>query len=176
MREPVSKEHVRHRRENGLENRCAAHRRPECNGLRGSASFQSRSAFSIAAGAAILWCSANFKSVAQSSGLRRETQPKRLNHFSSLCSSTAEHPPDKRETVARHHAEGPISKRWMAQTDEQRVEAPIRLARYQLQRPVLESSHELQLVRPAQSNSCPKHLLMTVRAEARHYFFIAALM
>lgn len=106
--EPVSKEHVRHRRGNGLENRCAVERRPECNGLRDSASFQSRSAFSIAAGAAILWCSANFMSVVQSSGLRRETQPRRLNHFSSLRSSTAEHPPDKRETVARHHAEGPF--------------------------------------------------------------------
>ena len=27
---------------------------------------------------------------------------------SSLCSSTAEHSPDKRETVERHHAEGPF--------------------------------------------------------------------
>lgn len=49
-------------------------------------------------------------SVVQSSELRRQTQPRRLNHFSSLRSSTAEHPPDKRETVARHHAEGPSSK------------------------------------------------------------------
>jgi len=31
-------------------------------------------------------------------------------HFSSLRSSTAEHPPDKRETVEHHHAEGPFSK------------------------------------------------------------------
>ena len=55
--------------------------------------------------------------------------------ISSLRSSTAEHPPDKRETVARHHAEGPNSKRCMAQTDEQRVENPQRWARYPLQRP-----------------------------------------
>lgn len=42
---------------------------------------------------AILWCSA----------------------FSSLRSSTAEHPPDKRETVARHHAEGPFYAGWLRQ-------------------------------------------------------------
>lgn len=35
---------------------------------------------------AILWCSANF----------------------TLRSSTAEQPPDKRQTVERHHAEGPF--------------------------------------------------------------------
>lgn len=51
-----------------------------------------------------------------------------------LGSSTAEHPVDNRKTVERHHAEG-LLKRWMAQTDERRTEAPHRLARYQLQRP-----------------------------------------
>ena len=74
-----------------------------------------------------------------------------LRHF-SLRSSTAEHPPDKRKTVERHHAEGPFQSgatfqvataswklaplsRWVAQTDERRAEAPQRLVRYQLQRP-----------------------------------------
>lgn len=41
----------------------------------------------------------------------------------------------------------------MVQTDERRAEDPQRLARYQLQRPVLESSHELQLVSAWQTNN-----------------------
>jgi hypothetical protein len=107
---------------------------------------------------AILWCSA----------------------ISSLCSSTAEQPVDNRQTVERHHAEGPLNyiERWMAQTDERRVEDPQRLARYQLQRPVLESSHELQLderVADHKSAASPGDN-SDGRAEARHHFLIAALM
>ena len=57
--------------------------------------------------------------------------------FPSLCSSTAEQPVDNRQTVEHHHAEGPflLNRRWMAQTDERRIEDPQRWARYPLQRP-----------------------------------------
>jgi hypothetical protein len=80
--------------------------------------------------------------------------------ISFLCSSTAEQPVDNRQTVERHHAEGPLSKvvsaltesdaakaaatffsRWMAQTDERRIEDPQRWARYPLQRPFLNPLH-----------------------------------
>ena len=65
-------------------------------------------ALPISVQSAILWCSANFTNVVQSSGLHLQTQPRRPNHILSLSSSTAEHSVDNRKTVERHHAEGPF--------------------------------------------------------------------
>lgn len=106
-------EHVRHRRGNGPENRCA-HK---------ASRVQRLARWRLIYVAERIWHS------------RRSGNSLVLHQFPSLRSSTAEHPPDKRETVERHHAEGPFSKRWMAQRDERRAEDPQRLARYQLQRP-----------------------------------------
>ena len=109
------KEHVRHRRGNGPENRCAPLKRPECDCLfRGHTKCAER----------------------PNDALSRQAFSGAPPIFSSLSSSTAEPPADNRQTVEHHHAEGPFLKtRWMAQTDERRIEDPQRWARYPLQRP-----------------------------------------
>ena len=129
-----STEHVRHRRGNGPENRCAPQRRPECDSLV-------------------------------------------LRHYSSLSSSTAEHSVDNRKTVERHHAEGPFYERWMAQTDERRVENPQRLARYQLQRPfhcgidVTASMSVFQTERAGAAPACRTNFSKLPRCKSHAHHF-----
>lgn|GEM_PF-2457645 len=63
-----------------------------------------------------------------------------LSDGARVCRQTTRHFPRVRQRLVTHmasrlrHTRAPLS-RWMAQTDERRVEAPQRLARYQLQRP-----------------------------------------
>lgn len=72
-------------------------------------------------------------------------------------------------------------RRWMAQTDEQRVEAPIRLARYQLQRPLhrgidvtatclsSKQSMSVQL-----RHAAPFSMLSKCKSHARHFAKVEA--